>query len=296
MSKQIKGLGKGLDAIFQSSGMSPAAARSAIKSNDSTVTEIPISKIEVNPNQPRTLFDQDAIQELATSISRLGIIQPITLRVQGDGYMIISGERRFRASQIADLKSVPAYVRRANDQELFEMALIENIQREDLNAIEIALSFDRLLKECEITQEELANRIGKKRSTIANYLRLLSLAAEVQASVRENLVSMGHARALASLSNHSDQVYVLEQILEKSYSVRETEELVAKMSQEKKPNALRTAVPSQFKTIKNELSELFNQKVSISQGRGGVGKVSISFTSEEELEQIREIILKNQSH
>lgn len=291
----MKGLGKGLDAIFQNSGVSPVAGRSPIRTNDSTVKEISLDRIKPNPNQPRTLFSDESIDELAVSIGRLGIIQPVTLREEGDGYMIISGERRYRASLKAGLVSIPAYVRKADDQQLLEMALVENIQREDLNAIEIALSFNRLLKECNLTQEQLSDRVGKKRSTVANYVRLLSLTAEVQAALRENLISMGHARSLASLSEASDQIFLLESIIEKGYSVRETEELVARLSQggkEDAPTAARVVKPAQFKTIGKELSGIFNQKVAISQSSRGVGKVTIKFETLEELEAIRAIITK----
>lgn len=288
MTKKPMGLGKGLDAIFQNAGVQNLSSQ---KSNDTTVSMIELASIYPNPNQPRSLFNEEALEELAQSIRQLGIIQPITVRQEGDRYMIISGERRYRASLLAGLTSVPTYVRKANDQQLLEMALVENIQREELNAIEIALTFDRLIEDCRFTQLELSERIGKKRSTIANYLRLLSLAAEVQAALRAGLISMGHARAIAGVESAVDQVYLLEQIVEGSLSVRQVEELVARMN-EPKVERERAGGKNNYKDLARNLSKSVGYKVAISSKSRGVGKLTIEFNSEEQLKRLEELLSK----
>lgn len=288
MTKKLTGLGKGLDAIFQDAGVQSLNAH---KSNDTTVSEIELSKIVPNPNQPRTLFAEEALEELAQSIRQLGIIQPITVREEGGKYLIISGERRFRASQIAGLVSIPAYVRKANDQQLLEMALVENIQREELNAIEIALTFERLLEDCKLTQKELSERVGKKRSTIANYVRLLSLAAQVQAALKAGIISMGHARAIAGVENHTDQIYLLEQIVEGKLSVHDAEELVAKMN-EPNEKASKKTTKNPYKELAKALTKSVGFKVAISSKGNGVGKVAIEFNSEEQLQKIQTLLGK----
>lgn len=282
------GLGKGLDAIFQTAGVQNLSSQ---KSNDTTVSEIALDQIHPNPNQPRSLFNEEALEELAQSISQLGIIQPITVRQQDGKYMIISGERRYRASQIAGLTSIPAYVRKANDQQLLEMALVENIQREELNAIEIALTFERLIEDCQLTQMELSERVGKKRSTIANYVRLLTLAAQVQAALRAELISMGHARAIASVESHTDQVYLLEQIVEGKLSVRQTEEMVAKMN-EPSEKVEKNSKKNPYKELAKELTNKMGLKIAISSKGNGVGKIAIEFNSVEQLKKIEEILSK----
>lgn len=222
-------LGRGLDAIFEIENIN-----APVKSKSNAFDQIELSKIFPNPNQPRTSFDEEALAELSDSISKLGVIQPITVKKNNDGtFMIISGERRFRASQLAGLETIPAYVREVDDQTLIEMALVENIQREDLNAIEIALSLQRLIDECNLKQETLAERVGKKRSTISNYLRLLKLPNEVQLAVREELISMGHARAIINVENYADQIAILKKTIKKQLSVRQVEELVKKLSDKK---------------------------------------------------------------
>lgn len=295
MTKKPTGLGKGLDAIFQNSGISPLSGSAIIKSKDSTVSEILIDKIKPNPSQPRADFDNEALEELAQSITRLGIIQPITLRENADGtYLIISGERRYRASKIAKLTTIPAYVRKANDQELLEMALVENIQRQDLNALEIALSFERLLKDCNLTQEQLSDRVGKKRSTIANYVRLLALPTEIQAAVKQNLITMGHARAIASLQNTADQLFALENVIEGQLSVRETETLVAKLAQPKlTANQTKTPLSDEVKSLSKQLTQKLQGKVSITQTQKGDGKITIRFEDARQLETIKKIIIGN---
>lgn len=282
------GLGKGLDAIFQTAGVQNLSSQ---KSNDTTVSEIQLDQINPNPNQPRSLFNEEALEELAQSISQLGIIQPITVRQQDGKYMIISGERRYRASLLAGLTSIPAYVRKANDQQLLEMALVENIQREELNAIEIALTFERLIEDCQLTQMELSERVGKKRSTIANYVRLLTLAAQVQAALRAEIISMGHARAIASVESHTDQVYLLEQIVEGKLSVRQTEEMVAKMN-EPNEKVEKNSKKNPYKELAKELTNKMGLKIAISSKGSGVGKIAIEFNSVEQLKKIEEILSK----
>ena len=229
MSNQKKpALGKGLSALLQNSETDITAKSTEEKAAIlGSVAEIPIEQIEVNPFQPRTNFDKEALAELALSIKELGVVQPITVRKLGYGkYQLISGERRFRASKMAELETIPAFIRVANDQEMLEMALVENIQRENLDAIEVALSYQRLVDECSLTQEELSKRVGKKRSTVANYLRLLKLPPEIQAAIRDGKLSMGHARALISVPETKKQLQYFRLILAKGLSVRQTEELV----------------------------------------------------------------------
>ena len=292
MSKQFKGLGKGLDAIFQSN--TPTNDFQIQKSNDKTVNEIDLTRINPNPEQPRTEFDQEAINELAQSISRLGIIQPITVKEYQDNFIIISGERRFRAAKIAGLTSIPVYIRKVGDQELLEMALVENIQREELNAIEIALSLNRLLKDCNLTQIELSERVGKPRPTIANYVRLLTLPAEVQAAIKTTLISMGHARTIAGLKNYADQIYVLEQILLENLSVRQTEELTQKLNQQNNNNVTaktdKIQLPQSYNNIAAEFAQKLGAKVAITLNKKGNGKITIKFNSEKELLKIQNLI------
>ncbi|NMA70220.1 MAG: ParB/RepB/Spo0J family partition protein, partial [Desulfitobacterium sp.] len=242
----------------------------------------------------RREFDVTALQELADSISEVGIIQPITLReVSEDEYQIIAGERRYRASIMAGLKTIPAYIRTADDENVVEMALIENIQREDLNAIEIALAYQHLLDEYKLTQERLSERVGKKRTTIANYIRLLKLPAQVQMALRNKLIDMGHARALLPLQDPKLQVDLLEEILEKELSVRKVEELVKAINagEENKPQKenKKTKLPEEFNLLKKHLSGFFNTKVQLTCSSKGKGKISIPFKNEEELERIIEI-------
>jgi len=214
-------LGKGLGALIEDAGTMNDFVR------NSSIDEIDINQIESNPFQPRTDFDEESLNELATSIKEIGIIQPITVRKSANGkFQLISGERRFRASIIAGLKTIPAYVRTADDQGMLEMALVENIQREDLDAIEIAISYQRLIEECTLTQESLSDRVGKKRSTITNYLRLLKLPAEIQLGIRKKMLSMGHARALINIEDANDQLYIFEQIINDGLSVRKVEDMV----------------------------------------------------------------------
>lgn len=277
MAKQ-PALGRGLDALM------PANAVKISQSKDSLVQEIPISKIKPNPSQPRTEFNDEALSELSVSISRLGLIQPITVREMDGGYMIISGERRYRASKMAGLKTLPAYVRKADDAQMLEMALVENIQREDLNAMEIAQCYQRLLSELALSQEELADRVGKKRSTVTNYLRLLQLGPEGQVAVIAGTISMGHARALLALSDLQEQNYALEQVLTQQLSVRATEELVARI---KEPKTQTTYKKNPYRKLAKQLSVAIGLKVKVTEGR-----VAIAFKDETELEKIKELLSK----
>lgn len=281
-------LGRGLDYLLSMDDV-PARGSSAIN-------DIPISAIKPNPDQPRRTFDEEALKELATSIAELGIIQPLSLRKTGpDEYQIIAGERRYRAAKMAGLHSVPAYIRTANDAELTEMALIENIQREDLNAIEIALTFKKLIEQYELTQEKLSERIGKKRTTIANFLRLLKLPAEVQLGLRDKRLDMGHARTLLTLDNPKLQLKLYGEILDQGLSVRRVEEL-AKLYRERaekgepidKPAsaAARAKASGEFDVLKRNLSAAFNTCVQFTCNKDGRGKITFPFANDEELERL----------
>lgn len=287
MQNKRSALGRGLDSLL-SMDDTPARGSSAIN-------EIPLEAISANPDQPRRTFEEESLQELAASISQLGIIQPLSLRKTGpDSYQIIAGERRYRAALIAGLKSVPAYIRTANDAELTEMALIENIQREDLNAIEIALTFKKLIDQYSLTQERLSERIGKKRTTIANFLRLLRLPAEVQLGLRDKRVDMGHARALLSISDPALQLKLYNEILRDGLSVRRVEELAkayqtAAEAGEKPSQIAKSAVAgsnSDFEVLKKHLSSVFRTPVQFTCDKAGKGRISFSFKNEKELERL----------
>lgn len=291
MSIKRNALGRGLDSLISMGEVQT--------SGSSAINEIPISQISPNPEQPRTNFDGDSLEELAMSIRELGIIQPLTLRSVGvDSYQIISGERRYRAARLAGLDSVPAYVRTANDSEITEMALIENIQREDLNAIEIALTFRKLIDQYKLTQERLSERIGKKRATIANFLRLLKLPAEVQIGLRDRKVDMGHARALLSLDKAPLQLKLYNEIIKKGLSVRQVEAM-AKQLQEREAAADGEAqVPERQKSnrdydiLKKHLNSSFKTPVKLSVDASGKGKITFSFKNDEELENLIRIFDK----
>ena len=275
-------LGRGLDSLISMDDIQT--------SGSSAINEIAIDSISPNPDQPRTFFDEEALEELAMSIRELGIIQPLTLRSVGDNaYQIISGERRFRAAKLAGLDTVPAYLRTANDSELTEMALIENIQREDLNAIEIALTFRKLIDQYNLTQERLSERIGKKRATIANFLRLLKLPAEVQLGLRDKAVDMGHARALLSVEKPTMQLKLYNEILKKGLSVRQVEQRAKEMNEEgsTEPKAPAKKVNNaDYDVLKQHLSKSFGVAVSFACNKDGKGKISFPFKNEEELERI----------
>ncbi len=280
-------LGRGLDALIS---MDDTPARGTTAIND-----IEITKISPNPSQPRTNFDEEALEELAASIRELGIIQPLSLRKTGsDSYQIIAGERRYRAALLAGLSHVPAYIRTANDAELTEMALIENIQREDLNAIEIALTFKKLIDQYSLTQEKLSERIGKKRATIANFLRLLKLPAEVQLGLRDKRLDMGHARALLTLDKPSQQLKLYNEIVRRGLSVRRVEELAKQMKnapeqQEEQPDQAATSrryTSSDFNILRDHLSNAFKTRVQFSCDRTGKGKITFPFANDDELERL----------
>ena len=280
-------LGRGLDSLISMDDIQTGGS--------SAINEIELSQILPNPEQPRTWFDEESLEELASSIRELGIIQPLTLRKVGaEQYQIISGERRFRAAKLAGLSSVPAYIRTANDSELTEMALIENIQREDLNAIEVALTFKKLIDQYELTQEKLSLRIGKKRATIANFLRLLKLPAEVQLGLRDRRVDMGHARALLAVENPKHHLNLYNEILKKGLSVRQVEELAKLYNEQEhgetpaKP-ASSGSISKEYEILKNHLSQSFRTPVQFSCDKQGKGKITFPFKNEEELERLSTI-------
>lgn len=280
-------LGRGLDALITMDDLKTGGS--------SSICEIELSKIQPNPEQPRSVFDEAALDELAVSIKALGVIQPITVRETGnDQYMIISGERRYRASVKAGLTQIPAYVKTAADENVVEMALIENIQREDLNAIEIALAYQKLIETYGLTQEQLSERVGKKRTTIANYVRLLKLPAEIQMGLKDRRIDMGHARALISVEDPEVQIALYEQIISEGLSVRSVEELVKyvmaggeledKKAEKQKP--AKPALPEGYDMLKEHLSSFFQTKVQLVCNDKGKGKITIPFSSEEELEKL----------
>lgn len=297
--KKRSALGKGLGALLESSS-TDITTTAAPTASTGSVALIPIGSIEANPFNPRTNFEKDALNELKESIAVHGIIQPLTVRKLGkDKYQLISGERRFRASQLAGLEEVPAYIRVANDQAMLEMALVENIQREDLNSIEVALSYQRLIDEIGLTQDQLSQKISKGRTTITNHLRLLKLPAEIQLGVRDNLISMGHARALVSAGDENRQLDLYRQIIDFQLSVREIEELIrtnTSRSSEETPNAPKTVATPELSTIqevfKNHLSDRISSKVEIKKTHSGSGKIMINFSSEVDLNRIIELLNK----
>ena len=283
-----KGLGRGLDAIFGTEKISVKTAPM------NQMAEIAVKQIIPNPTQPRTQFDDEALEEMADSILQLGVIQPVTLRkAEGDKYIIISGERRWRAAQKVGLETLPAYVREVDDANLHAMALVENIQRQDLNAIEIALGMQRLIEECDLTQEAMADKVGKKRSTVSNYMRLLSLPDEVQLALKEGLITMGHAKAIAGV-DEADQLWVLKRCLKKGLSVRQIEALVRKLAEGK---GRQTAVeeeeyPESYSRLVEQLEPYFSQNISIKRGKSGGGKIVIDFSSDADIEMFIERLRK----
>lgn len=302
MSSNIKKrppLGKGLGALLENSE-TDITTKSANTGVVNSVSMLPIESIEANPFNPRTHFEKEALIELSQSIAIHGIIQPLTVRKLGrDKYQLISGERRFRASQMAGLKEVPAYIRVANDQTMLEMALVENIQREDLNAIEVALSYQRLIEECSLTQDQLSQKVAKSRSSITNHLRLLKLPADIQAAVRDNVISMGHARALVSAGDEALQLAIYSRIAEDGLSVRDTEALVREGYVEpiergpvKPGKAERGAITEKQFTFKEHLSDKLSTKIEIRKSSTGSGKIIVNFNSEVDLNRIIELLNK----
>ena len=283
-------LGRGLDALISTDEVKTQGS--------STINEIPISQIEANPNQPRRDFDQVALQELAQSIKEIGIVSPITLRqISENRFQIIAGERRWRASQIVGLQAIPAYIRTTNDENVMEMALVENIQREDLNAIEIALAYQHLLENTGMTQEKVAERVGKSRTAVTNHLRLLKLPAQVQMALQKKEIDMGHARALLAIGSPSQQLRVFRDIQKNGYSVRQVETLVKKINEgeedgEKRPVKKQPAMPKGIASLRDKLSKMFSSKVEMTCSAKGKGKITIPFGNEKELERIMGVFEK----
>ena len=277
-----KGLGRGLDAIFGTDNV-------AVKAVPMTqMAEIAIDKIIPNPTQPRTQFDEEALAELADSIKQLGVIQPITVKKSGEQYIIISGERRWRAAKQVGVERLPAYIRDVDDENLHAMALVENIQRQDLNAIEIALGMKRLIEECGLTQEAMADKVGKKRSTVSNYMRLLNLPNEVQLALKEGLISMGHAKAIASIEDEQ-QVTALKRCIKKSLSVRQMEELARKLAEGvSKAEKGEEEYPESYSRLVEQLEPYFSQNISIKRGKSGGGKIVIEFSGDDEIDMFIE--------
>ena len=297
MAKAVKkqALGRGLSALLKDpdNDIKTAGDKGADKVVGNIV-ELELANIEVNPFQPRSSFNEDALKELASSIRELGVIEPITVRkIEFGKYQLVSGERRFRASKLVGLETIPAYIRIANDQESLEMALVENIQREDLDPIEIALSYERLIEEINLTQEQMSERVGKNRSTIANYLRLLKLDPIVQTGMRDGFLSMGHGRALINIENTSDQLDIYEKILQDSLSVRATEALVKNYKEGKKSGKstpVKSKVPDFIQEGKKEFASYFGAKVDVKVAQKGNGKLIIPFSSEEDFKRLKKLI------
>lgn len=291
--KDKEALGKGIRSLLQSIDADLKTTSGELKSSVveavTNMLRIPLDQIEANPRQPRHDFDEAALQELAQSIRLHDIIQPVTVsRLPTGKYRLISGERRFRAAKIAELKDIPAYVRQADDQQLLELALLENLQREDLNAMEIALSYKRMMEELNYTQEQVAERMGKERSTVANYIRLLKLPPDIQVAVRSNQLSMGHARALINVDTVDKQLYLYNEIKTKGLSVRQTEELVRKLYKENAPvkNSVKPGLPEAFKRIEDNLASHFSTRVKLNHNKKGEGSISIEYYSLQELNKL----------
>ena len=289
MAKATKkqALGRGLSALLKDTSVSDTFNDAVVGS----IIEISLETIQVNPYQPRTYFDEESLRELASSIKELGVIQPITVRKIGDSFQLVSGERRFRASKLIGNKSIPAYIRTANDQEMLEMALVENIQRKNLDPIEVALSYQRLIDEIQLTQEELSVRVGKKRSTVTNYLRLLKLDPILQTGMRDGFISMGHGRALINVKSSEDQLAIYEKILRKKLSVRQTEELVKSLKVEATvPNEIKKHIPKYIKDSLLEINSYLGHNINITVNSKGKGKISIPFHSQEDFERIKNLL------
>lgn len=284
-------LGKGIRSLLQSidsdlkntaGQLKPQAVEAA-----TGVLRLPLENIETNPKQPRRDFDEQALQELAHSIKQHDIIQPVTVsKLHGNKYRLISGERRLRAAKIAGLKDIPAYIRQANDQELLELALLENLQREDLNAVEVALSYKRMMDELDYTQEQVAERMGKDRSTVTNYIRLLKLPPDIQVAVRNGEISMGHARALINVDKIDQQLYIFDEIKTKGLSVRQTETLVRNLYKEKETKKGKSQLPDSYKKVEDKLASHFSTRVKMKHSKNGSGQITFDYYSLEELNQL----------
>lgn len=280
-------LGRGLGALIEGTD-------DVIKNKPlSGMNEIDVSKIVANPWQPRSHFDEEKLEELAASIKEIGIVQPLTVRKSGNTYQLIAGERRFRASKMVGLEKVPTYVRTADDDTMLEMALVENIQREDLDPIEVAISYQRLIDECSLTQESMSGRVGKKRATITNYLRLLKLPAEVQLGLRDKLLGMGHARAIIGIDDSRAQIRLFKEIVKNDYSVRKVEELVREYNNPSEPKkTTKPQLPEEYQQLSNQISSVFETNIKFSRDDNGKGKIVIPFASDEDLEKIISILDK----
>lgn len=294
-NKKRGGLGRGLDAILQSPETDITSTDISGNYVAGAVAELNIDFIEANPFQPRTDFDENALNELAESIKVQGVIQPVTVRKMGrDKYQLISGERRLRASKLAGLKTIPVYIRVANDEQMLEMALIENTHREGLNAIEVALSYQRLIEECNITQEELGEKVGKDRSTVTNFLRLLKLPPEVQVALRDGFISMGQARAIINIEDKTKQLLILKEIIDKDLSVRQVEELVRSFNPKNaKVKKQKNVLPEAFIYKVDTLSKALDAKIKVDRNSKGKGSLTISFKNDEDFERLISIINKN---
>ncbi|GAB3340100.1 ParB/RepB/Spo0J family partition protein [Marivirga atlantica] len=296
--KSRKALGRGLGALLQDSETSNKKEQNEelvpASGDKASINEIPVEQIEVNPFQPRTHFDKEALEELAESIRIQGIIQPITVRkLSDDSYQLISGERRTQASKLAGLKAIPAYIRTADDQQMLEMALIENIQRENLNAIEIALSYQRLLTECDLKQEQLGDRVGKNRTTVNNYLRLLKLPPDIQLGLKEKKISMGHARAIINIDDIDKQLSVYKKTVADDLSVRKVEALVRDLvsgKSETKEKKESKELPHEVKSVQNKLSSHFGTKIGLKIDDKNKGEIKIPFLSKDDLNRILDIL------
>lgn len=287
-------LGRGLSALLKDEPTVKTAQDEGAKKLVGNILEIDLEKITANPWQPRTNFDKKALDELVASIQTLGVIQPITIRKKPTGeYELISGERRFRASQLSGKKTIPAYVRLANDQEMLEMALVENIQRQDLDAIEIALSYQQLMDEIKLTQEELSKRVGKDRTSITNYLRLLKLDPIIQTGIRDGMISMGHGRALMAIDDADLQFDIYEKIVKNNLSVRDTERLIKSIKEGKPEKKAKDELPSQYKEALSSISNSLKTKVEIKRANNGKGKIILNFTSDDEFERLRKFLNEN---
>ena len=288
VKKKYGQLGRGLDALISTEDVSPSGA--------STINEISISLIDANPNQPRREFDEEALNELSDSIAKIGIIQPITLRKMDDGrYQIIAGERRWRASQKAGMPTIPAYIRTADDENVMEMALVENIQRQDLNPIEIALAYQHLIDQYGLTQEKLSERVGKKRTTVANFLRLLKLPAPVQVALQNHAIDTGHARALLALEDPKQQVRFFKEIQHKGYSVRKVEELIKEQKsgiQQPQTRRTSTGLSDEMEALRQQFSDCLGTKVKMNCTPKGTGRVSFDFADVDQLKRILNLLTK----
>ena len=295
LQNKKRGLGRGLDAILQSPETDITSSDISGNYVAGAVAELNIDFIEANPFQPRTDFDEAALNELAESIKIQGVIQPVTVRKMGrDKYQLISGERRLRASKMAGLKTIPVFIRVANDEQMLEMALIENTHREGLNAIEIALSYQRLIEECNITQEQLSEKVGKDRSTVTNFLRLLKLPPEVQVALRDGFISMSQARAIINIEDKTKQLIILKEIIDKDLSVRQVEELVRSLNTKNvKTKKQKDVLPEVFIYKVDSLAKALNTKVKINRNSKGKGTLTIDFKNDEDFERLITIINKN---